>query len=191
MKNKKKRQVPYEPQFPDEPGDEVDFIRGTYRKYATTMNGNIYRMDGRDVLSKYDKPLVPEMPNQWRELARVRIRLNSDPRFPKRPWHPVAYLVFRTFRRGEYPATEDGKWRIYNKNANPADCRLANLDCVAVNGRELRNRLSSVEIEIARWVLSNAEERNWEFHDIARAFHVKKSYMRKLLSRMSEMRDAE
>lgn len=176
---------PYKPLYPDEPGDHVYLIPGTKRKYAATKNGNIYLMNGREVLSEYDRPLKPEMPNAWRELARVRVRLSSDPPFPKRPWHSVAYLVLRTFRRGEYPATEDGKWRIYNQNANPADCRLKNLDCKAVNGNQRRNRLCRAEREIAQFVLSHAKSENFQFHDIARAFNVEKSYMRKLLSRMA------
>ncbi|MFO0836030.1 MAG: hypothetical protein U0638_13750 [Phycisphaerales bacterium] len=120
--------IAYRPLFPDSPGDDVTFIPGTRRKYAATENGNIYRADGCDRVQLNQLPLKPEFPSQWREHVRVRIRLEGDPPRPKRPYHTVPFLMMLTFRRGDWPDYDTGKWGIILRNGKPRDTRLSNLE---------------------------------------------------------------
>lgn len=169
----------YRPAFPDEPGDEVEFIPGTDRKYGATKNGNIYRVDGCETLEKGQVPLKPEWPNHRRDYPRVRVRLDSDPPPSRTTWkrkqtprHSVPWLILKTFRAGDCPDWETGPWTIAFRNGQWRDCRLKNLRFVDGVPRARRKRLTLTEDDMARSLLMLARKKGWQDDEIARALNV-------------------
>ncbi len=170
----------FKPLFPDEPGDEVTFIPGTDRKYAMTENGNTYRANGQDLLEEGQVPLKPERPNTRRDHYRLRIRLKTDPPEPKRPYHCVAFLMMKTFRPGDWPDYDTGKWRLEYRNGNNRDCRLSNLQFVEGAPRDRRNRLTRTESKMALCLMRRSRKSGWKRSEIAHALNVKLKVLDKL-----------
>jgi predicted Rdx family selenoprotein len=186
----------YRPEFPDEPGDDVTFIPGTGGKYGATVNGNIYRTDGRDTLEKGQRPLKPEWPNNRREYPRVRVRLDGDPPKPRTaskwrqtPRHSVPWLIPKTFRCGDCPDWETGQWMIEFRNGKWRDCRLRNLRFVEGVPRTRRKRLTSTEEDMARSLLTLAPKKGWQYDEIARAFNIKEAVLDTIRETMEAERE--
>jgi hypothetical protein len=85
-----------------------------------------------------------------------------------------------TFRHGDWPEYETGKWRIKHKNNDNRDCRLSNLEIVEGIPRKRRSRLTYTEEDMALCLLRKAPRAGWQFTDIARVLNVQAKVLEQL-----------
>ncbi len=168
---RRQRRIFYRPLHPDKPGTRLRFIAGTDQKYGVSKNGNVYRVDGEPRVPPDRPPLSIELPNRYRTLARVCIRLKTDKKRIS-PKHSVPWLVVRAW--GKYPELDEGRFDILYENGDPRDNRFSNLYVTTKRGPRLRHRLPRVGREVLELAVRTGR---WSNEDLARAFRTFQSVM--------------